>query len=310
MKNKLSVREIASVLLIIIFILISGCSIKINDQKNNKPETTETSGNNKNKSISGIQLHFIDVGQADSILVQQGNSAMLIDAGNNDDYDKVRDYLKDKKIEYLDYLIGTHPHEDHIGGLDGVIKDFNIGKIYMPKVTKPTKTFEDVINAIRAKEMKISTPVPGSEFMLGEALCTILAPNGKEYKDENNYSIVIKIKYKEESFLLTGDAEGISEKEIMSKNFNISADVLKLGHHGSNSSTTKAFLDKVKPKYAVLCVSKGNDYKHPHKTTMDKLKSRGIKLYRTDEGGTIVCTSDGNSISFDVKAGSYSYGGK
>lgn len=299
------------VLLSLFTIFISGCSIEVPiDEKENTPtvENKNATEDSKETSASGIKIHFIDVGQADSILVQQGSSTMLIDAGNNDDSELVVNYLRKNGVKKIDYLVGTHPHEDHIGGLDKVIEEFDIGKIYMPRATSNTRTYEDVLKAIKAKKLKTSSPTPGTKFNIGDAECTIFAPNGKEYEDLNEYSVVIKVVYKENSFMLTGDAEGTSEKEMIAKGFNLSADVLKLGHHGSGSSSTKAFLDKVNPKYAIVSAGKDNDYGHPHKATMDKMKSRGIKIYRTDESGTIVCTSDGKTIKFSVKSGSYSYG--
>lgn len=256
-----------------------------------------------------LKVHYIDVGQADSILIQQNGHNMLIDAGNNADSDLVVNYLKKQGVSNLDYVIGTHPHEDHIGGLDAVIKSFTIGKVYMPKATSTTQTYKDVVSAISSKKLKITTPTVGSHFNLGDATATILAPNGSGYEDANNYSIAIKLTYGNNSFLFMGDAEDISENEILSNGQNIKADVLKVGHHGSSSSTTKTFLSKVAPKYAVISVGKDNSYGHPHKSTMDKLKASGIIVYRTDETGTIVATSDGSKITFSTKPGTYSYNG-
>ena len=264
------------------------------------------SSNNSNVSVNNeLKVHFIDVGQADSILIQQGSSSMLIDAGNNGDSETVKNYIANQGITKLDYVIGTHPHEDHLGGLDYVIKNFEIGKIYMPKVTSTTKTFTDVVDSIKAKGMQITTPVPGDSFKLGEADCKILAPNSSSYEDLNNYSIVIKVTFGNNSFVFTGDAEALSENEILNKGYDVKADVLKVAHHGSSSSTSDEFLKKVSPKYAIVSCGVNNDYGHPHKETMDKLKNSGIPVYRTDESGTIICTSDGKNISFNCNKGSY-----
>ena len=229
---------------------------------------------------------------------------MLIDAGNNADSDFGVNYLK-VKVSKIELCSSTHPHEDHIGGLDVVINTFEIDKVIMPKVSHTTKTFEDVLTAISNKSLKITSPTPGSTFSLGETRFTILAPNSSTYDELNNYSIVLKMEYGDTSFLFTGDAEDISENEMISKGYNLSADVLKIGHHGSNSSTTQNFLNKVNPKYAVIMVGADNTYGHPHQETMDKLKSKNIQVYRTDENGTIVATSDGNNITFNTQPGSY-----
>ena len=234
---------------------------------------------------------------------------MLIDAGNNPDGPLIKKYITDQGISKLNFIVGTHPHEDHIGGLDYVINSFQVGKIYMPKRIATTKTFEDVINAIKNKGLKATAPTPGESFKLGEATCTILAPNGSDYEDINNESIVIKVNFGGNSFLFTGDGEDISEKEMLSKGFDLKSDVLKIGHHGSDSSTTQEFLDKVSPKYAVVSVGMNNSYGHPHKGSMDRLKAKNISVYRTDESGTIIATSNGKDITFNVKPGSYAYNG-
>lgn len=283
------------------------------DLNKDQKDSNKDSGNTNEQEKKGTQVngnlkvHFIDVGQADSILITENGHNMLIDAGNNADANLVVNYLKSQGVSKLDYVIGTHPHEDHIGGLDVAINSFNIDKVYMPKKTTTTETYKDVINAIKNKNLKVTVPTPGTSFKLGDASCQILAPNGSDYEDANNYSIVIKITYGNNSFLLTGDAEDISEKEMLDKGYGLKADVLKVGHHGSRSSTTEAFLNKVNPKYAVISLGKGNDYGHPHKSTMDRLKSKNIPVYRTDESGTIVATSNGKTISFSAKAGSYTY---
>ncbi len=178
------------------------------------------------------------------------------------------------------------------------MNSFKVGKIYFPKTTSTTKTFQNLVKAVQNKGMQFTEPKVGETFNLGDAKCTILAPNGESYDDANNYSIVIKLEYGNTSFLFTGDAEDVSEKEMLSNGLNLKADVLKVGHHGSKSSSTDKFLDAVNPKYAVISVGKDNDYGHPNAETLQKFFSRGIEVYRTDESGTIVTTSDGNNISF------------
>lgn len=252
-----------------------------------------------------LKVHFIDVGQADSILVQQGNKAMMVDAGNNGDASTIKNYLNKEGISELQYFVGTHAHEDHIGSADYIINSFKVGKVYFPKHTANTKNFQDFARAVKNKGLKLTAPTVGESFKLGEATVTILAPNGTGYKDSNDYSIVLKVSFGSTSFLLTGDAETVSEKEMVDKGLDLEATVLKVAHHGSYSSSGDAFLDKVKAKYAVISVGKGNIYGHPAQDVMNRLKSRNIPVYRTDEQGTIVATSNGKEVTFNTNAGSY-----
>lgn len=245
-----------------------------------------------------LKIHYVDVGQADCILIQNNGSNMLIDAGNREDDKTVINYLKQQGVKKLDVIIGTHPHEDHIGGMAAVIKAYTVDKILMPKVATTTKTFRDLLDTIKGKGEKITAPVPGTSFKIGDATCTILAPNNTKYEDLNNYSIVIKLVYGKNSFMFDGDAEALSEEEMLSKNYDLSAEVLKLGHHGSRTSSSEAFLDRVNPKYAIISCGKGNDYGHPHDETIKKLLARNITFYRTDTNGNIVCTSDGANLTF------------
>lgn len=208
-----------------------------------------------------LKVHFLDVGQADSILVQLPNGqTMLIDAGNNSDANFVVDYIKKAGIKKIDYLVGTHPHEDHIGGLDAVIKDFDIGKVIMPNKTHTTDTFKDVLTATQNKGLKITKAEAGKVLLDENGLnITILAPSGSSYEELNNYSAVIKLTFGKTSFLFTGDAEDISEFEMLAKSISPKADVLKVEHHGSDSSTSAGFLKAVDPAYAVISVGTDND---------------------------------------------------
>lgn len=249
-------------------------------------------------TYADLKVHYIDVGQADSELIQVGGKNILIDAGCNDN--KTLNYLKSINVTKLDYVIATHPHEDHIGGMTSIINNFTVDNFYAPKVTHTTKTFENMINALKTKNLKINTPTVGDTLTIGDATMQFLAPNSNSYDNLNNYSIVTKLKYGNNSFIFMGDAESLSEGEILAKQLDIQADVLKVGHHGSKSSTSESFLKSVNPKYAIISCGKDNDYGHPHKETMDKLKNKGIKLFKTDEQGTIIATSNGINISFNV----------
>ncbi|MBU3145796.1 MBL fold metallo-hydrolase [Clostridium sp. CF012] len=282
------------------------------EKESNSNETIAV--NTSKTEVKGeLKVHYIDVGQADSILIQQGTQNMLIDAGNNADDKLVVAYLRKKGVKKIDVLIGTHLDEDHIGGLDTVINTFSVGKIYMPittKTTETTETFKDVVLAIKNKNMKVSVPKVGETFKIGNAECNIIAPNAEKYDNDNNYSIVTKLKFGNSRFIFIGDAEHISEAQILQNQLDISADVIKIGNHGSNKSTSSDFLSKVNPKYAIISCGKENSYGHPHKETMTLLKSKNIHVYRTDEVGTIIVTSNGKTITFDKKVGSYNIGSK
>ncbi len=276
---------------------------------NNLSQKTDPSSSIKTDSAPGkeMKVHFLDVGQADCIVVQlPDGKTMVIDAGNNGDGKLVVNYLKNLEITKIDYLIGTHPHEDHIGGLDNVIKAFSIGTLYLPKVseklTPTTATYRDVLSAVEEKNLKIKTAKAGIVLFEDSTLelkAEMLSPNASaEYSDLNNYSAVIRLTYGNKSFLFTGDAEEEAEKIMLNSGAALSADVLKLGHHGSSSSSSNAFLDAVSPKYAVISCETGNDYGHPHKETLQKMKDRSIEIFRTDTQQTIIATCDGASVSF------------
>ena len=247
-----------------------------------------------------LKVHFLDVGQGDSIFIElPTNETILIDASIKDASDKIINYLKEEKVSKIDYVIATHPHSDHIGGMSAVIKAFDIGQIYMPKAVTTTKTYENLLLTIKDKNLKIKTAKAGNTIIDTDDLkLVVLAPNQDSYESLNNYSIVLKLTYKEKSFLFTGDAETLSEKEITG---DVEADVLKVGHHGSRTSTSQAFLNKVNPSYAVISVGFNNDYKHPHQEVLDRLEKKNIKIYRTDQNGDIIFTTDGYNIDVKVE---------
>lgn len=247
-----------------------------------------------------LRVHYIDVGQGDSILVQINNKNLLIDAGPNSSEDKLIMYLKSLSIKKLDYVIATHPHEDHIGGMEKILNLFDVAKFYAPKVTTDTKTFKAMISELKSKSLKINILKNNLEHNIdlgNNTKVEIFSPIDEKYDNLNNYSPIIKITYKNNSFLFTGDAEKLVEKEVLQKNFNLKADVLKIAHHGSTTSTTKEFLEKVSPSIAVISVGAGNDYGHPHKEILKILENHNIITYRTDLNGTIILSSDGENIT-------------
>jgi len=243
-----------------------------------------------------LKVYFLDVGQADCILIQNDEKNMLIDAGNNNDGELLVDYFKELNIDKFDYVVGTHPHEDHIGGLDDVINNFEIGTVYLPDVFTTTKTFEDVLDAIDSKNLSFKVPVIDDTFYLGDAKFSVIY-TGDDMDDLNNSSIVLKMIFGDVSFLFTGDATDKVEDKILNKN--IKADVLKVGHHGSKYSSTKNFLEKVSPKYAVISVGEDNIYNHPEDVILNRLDKLNIKVYRTDLMGSILVISDGINLEID-----------
>lgn len=246
-----------------------------------------------------LEVHFIDVGQGDAILIRTPmDENILIDAGGNDDEERIVDYLRSQGVASLKAVVGTHPHEDHIGGLDKVIDQFSVEKVYMPKVIHDTKTFEDVLDAIDRRGLKITRAVSGEKLEIQGVQGLFLAPVADKYKELNNYSAVIRLQYKDTVFLFTGDAEALAEEEILSSvpRSLLKADVLKVGHHGSYSSTSAPFLEAVSPSYAVIQLGKDNKYGHPHRETMDSLENKGIQVLRMDTDGTVVFKSDGQKI--------------
>ncbi|MFA5576579.1 MAG: ComEC/Rec2 family competence protein [Tissierellaceae bacterium] len=246
-----------------------------------------------------LEVHFLDVGQADSIFIKKGSEAMLIDAGNNKDGKFVVDYIRKQGIENLKYVIGTHPHADHIGGLDDVIDNFQVEKVIMPNKMANTRTFEEVLDSIADKGLKITRPRVGDKYDLNGAQFTILAPNGENYSSTNDYSIVVKLVNGSNSFIFTGDAEALSEREMLENNrWALKADVLKVGHHGSVTSTIPEFLEAVNPRLAVISSGEGNTYGHPHKEIIELLEENKIEILRTDILGTIVIMADGENIAY------------
>ena len=250
-----------------------------------------------------LEVHYIDVGQGDATLIKCGSHAMLIDGGNNNKGTTVQLYLKKQGVESLDYVIGTHPDADHIGGLDVIVYKYNCDTVIMPDYEKDTKTYQELVDVIHDKNMKITYPVVGEQYALGEAKFTIIAPNSNSYGgNANDYSVAILLEYGKNRFLFTGDAEETSEAEMLTNVIDISADVYKVAHHGSRSASTQEFLNAVHPKYAVISCGEGNSYGHPHAEVLNRLRSMGVEVFRTDEQGSIIASSDGENINWNCSA--------
>lgn len=260
--------------------------INVTNPENLKDVTIKTSKEITSDFVSNdqtsLKVYFFDVGQADSMLIQNNGENMLIDAGNNEDGEMLVNNLKTLGVEKIDYLVGTHPHEDHIGGMDDIIKNFSIGKIFMPSVSTNTKTFEDVIDAAKNKGLQIETPKIGDKFTVGSANCNVVYV-GDDKENLNLSSIIIKLEYNKLNYLFTGDAEAEIENKIDVGKINI----LKVGHHGSDTSSSEKLVKEAAPEVAIISVGKDNSYGHPSDKIIKRYEEVGSKIYRTDEVGNI-----------------------
>lgn len=247
-----------------------------------------------------LEVHFIDVGQADAALILCGGKSMLIDGGNAEDSSLIYTYLRKNNISHLDYVIATHPHEDHIGGLPGALSYATVGKVYSPVTDADTAIFRKYVTAVEKRGARLEIPDIGEEFRLGDARVEILGPIHTDYEDINNVSTVLKISHGKNTFLFTGDMERESEQDVLSSGADISADVLKVGHHGSRDSSTYPLLNAVMPEYAVISVGKDNSYGHPTEEALSRLRDADAKILRTDELGDIIFRSNGDKLTYDT----------
>lgn len=249
---------------------------------------------------SGLEIHYLDVGQGDATLILCDGHAMLIDAGDNDQGTAVQSYLESQGVTTLDYVIGTHPDADHIGGLDVVLYKFDCKTVIMPDFEKDTRIYDDVVQTMKQKRYKNTLPEVGTVYELGSAVFTIVAPNGEYGDNANDYSVGILLQHGENRFLFTGDAEEASEADMLENGIDLKADVFKAAHHGSRTANTEEFLQRVEPDYAVISCGEDNSYGHPHGEVMNRLRAMGTSVFRTDEQGTIVAYSDGTQITFNM----------
>ncbi len=252
----------------------------------------------KEEIISEMQVHFIDVGQGDATLVISGEHAMLIDTGDNSKGTKVQLYLKNQGVEKLDYLVLTHTDADHIGGADVIISKFPVDNVFIGDFPKESDVYRDLLQALKDKGLSYTTPEVGDTYALGDAFFMIAAPN-RIYSDPNNLSIALVLQNGVNRFLFTGDAEEKAEADILANGLNIDCDVFKVGHHGSNMSNTYALLAAVSPLYAVISCEADNSYGHPHAEVLNNLRAMDVKVFRTDEQGSVMATSDGMEIAWN-----------
>lgn len=254
---------------------------------------------------SGFSVHFIDVGQGDCSLIICNGKTLLIDGGENEHETKVINYLRSLKINKLDYIIATHPHTDHIGGLPEILDEFGAEKIIMPRIPKeltPTNsTYTALLKSIKASGAQAIAASVGEKYELGGAVFEILSPISYDADDLNDFSVVTRLTYGGKSFLFTGDAETKEEAELLASGATLKSDVLKVGHHGSKTSSSKKFIEAVMPDICVILCGEDNDYGHPHDTILNRLDDFGCTVYRTDICGDIVLRIDGGEIITDYE---------
>lgn len=252
-----------------------------------------------------LSVCYIDVGQGDSAFLSSGGKTMLIDCGESDETENVIDFLNEKGVKSLDYVIASHPHSDHMGGMYKIIDEFDIGEVIIPHLhdsdIPTTRYFEKFLDSCDAKNLSLTEAEPGNIFALGEAEVEIIAPCSDKYDNINNYSVGLFITHGENTFIFTGDAESKAEKEMLESGKLRHADVYKAGHHGSSSSSSAKFMKEISPDHVVISCGAGNSYGHPNQKALDEMGKYTKNIYRTDLEGTIIFTSDGEKLTVSTE---------
>lgn len=287
-------KIIISLVCVALILSLTCCGNNPIETPSNDLTTENAVGSFNPISQDKIIVHYIDVGQGDCIFIELPNQkSLLIDAGTSKSYIDISSYIKDLGYFFIDYVVATHPHADHIGSMEKILRNFIVNEFYMPNCFPKTKMFNTMLNTLKQQEIPISLSGNGTIIIEQYDLSVeILSPIEQKYSNINNYSLVIKIDYGESEFLFTGDAETLIEEELLSNNIDIDSDILKVGHHGSNTSSSEAFVKEVSPDIAVISCGTNNKYNHPHAETIQTLIKQDIEIYRTDELGTIVIEAD------------------
>ncbi len=270
----------------------------------NKFKTID-SKQNTNSNISNnqtLEVYFIDVGQGDSALIIDGDEAMLIDGGLPSASQKIYSFLESKNINHLKYIVASHAHNDHVGGLSAALEHSSCDEILVPYLESDNERFQSLLSKAEEKDVSVIQAKEGETYSLKNAEMNVLGPTDIIENDDNNNSFVFRLDYKNVSFLFTGDAEQMEEQLLLYNHYeDLDVDVLKVGHHGSSNAASSAWMKAVDPQYAVISCGKDNSYGHPHEETLQLLKQQGTTVYRTDLQGTIHCSTDGNNITFETE---------
>ncbi len=294
-QNQSNHRGHIAAIIMALIIGILGTLWNLNNQKLRDSETVVPS-----PAIgSGLTVHFIDVGQGDSILLTCGKQTMLVDAGSETAGDDVVDYLRAQGVTKIDYLVSTHPHRDHCGGLAEVVQNYPVKVAYSPVTESENEYFSAFSAAASKAKLDITVPAADDTFSIGDATVTVLGPRGdyESLDNVNNMSLVLRVEYGATAFLLTGDMEYDEEKSLLDAGCDLDCTVLKAGHHGSEDSTGFQLLYAAGPETCIISCGVNNDYGHPHEKLLSRLEDAGVQAYRTDESGTVVCVSDGSTVT-------------
>lgn len=307
----MKIKKTGILFLLVFSLILGGCSAadmtkdtqadKVYKTKTEQGSIDNSENASQKQNAKKLKVHFINVGQGSSTLVESNGHYMLIDGGDRDYSTRVVAYLKKRKVKTLDYVIATHYDADHLNGVVGAISAFKVKKVIAPDYTTESKVYTSFIEGVKSKNLSVTYPQIGKKYNIGNAKFTILAPNDTHYDDENDFSVAIKLVNGKNSFVITGDAGIESEYEMLETGINLSCDVYVAGHHGSRYSSSEAFLQAMKPKSVVVSAGKGNKYGHPSEEALARFKAMKCKLYRTDKSGDIIATSDGKKITFSCK---------
>lgn len=306
LKNKKLLSLISSIVVIIALIIVGDYSGAMDSfmELISSSEQTQTSqtGTAVVSDDNSLEVHFIDVGQADAIVIRQDEHTMLVDAGENETGEEVVEYIKSLGITEFDYAVGTHPHSDHIGAMRKIINNFDIEEVFIPAVEHDTYTYEKTLSLIEEKGITLTIPEPMDTIEFGDAKITFISPaSSMEFDDMNDYSITFILEFEDFSAMFTGDMGVAAEKIILEKGYDIDCDVLKIAHHGSKTASSNDFIDAVTPEYGIMTVALNHDSNLPAKTIVKRCEEKGVKLYRTDYDGNIVLTTDGENIEFETE---------